>query len=297
MKQKNSQNLGFILVVIDMFVYGLFPVFAHFYVSTIDPLLFGGVTTLVGSIPLLLILEKRKKTADLYGPKFIKPLLMVAFLTTIANITFFLGTSLTSGINTGLLVQVEPFYAMLLGIFILGEIVGFGQFVATLVMVFGALVVAYKGFQKINVGDILILITPIFYQLSHVFSKKILNKVSDFYIVPVARLLFGGIALTLLAIILNPKAVSQLFILKNIFSIVFFGLIFRALDFSLWYGAIKRISVSKASAILPFAAAVSFIFSIIFLKESANIYQLIGFVLIMGGLIWISVLHLRSTKI
>lgn len=296
MKHLGNQNIGFGLVVADMFVYGLFPVFAHYFIATIDPILFGGITTLVGSIPLLLILHVKKKTTDLHSPVFTKPLLLIAFLTTIANITFFYGTGLTSGINTGLLVQIEPFYAMLIGIFLLGEVVGFGQFAATLIMVIGAIVVVYNGFQNLNLGDLLILITPIFYQLSHVVSKKILNKVSDVYIIPAARLLYGGIALTILALILNPQSISQLLNLKNIGSIVFFGLIFRALDFSLWYGAIKRIPVSKASAILPFAAAVSFFFSIIFLKETANMRQLIGLFLIFGGLLWVSILHIKDSK-
>lgn len=293
----SKETKGYFLVIVDMILYGMFPVFAHYFVATMDPLLFGGVATLVGSLPLLVILKRRNKLNDLYSKKFISPLMAVVILSTFANIFFFLGTKITSGINSGLLVQLEPFYAMILGVLFLGEVVGKGQFLATLLMVVGAVIVVYKGIAGLNLGDLFILITPVFYQISHIFSKKIINKVSDVFVIPTARMLYGGVILTLLALLINPSSIMQLMVTKNIIAILFFGFILRALDFSLWYAAIKTISVSKASAILPFAAAVSFFLSIFFLKEQASMRQYFGLFFILGGLIWLSSLHFKGSNI
>lgn len=293
---KDKEKTGFIFAVLDTITYGLFPVFAHYFVATMDPLLFGGVATLIGSLPLLAILKKRNKESEVYSSEFFKPLLQIAFLTTIANIFFFLGTKITSGINTGLLVQLEPFYAMILGIVLLKETMHKKQFAATFLMVVGAVIVVYKGVNNLNVGDIFILVTPIFYQLSHIISKRIINKVSDIYTIPAARMLYGGIALTTFALVLNPLSLSQLFNINNILALIFFGFIFRALDFTLWYEAIKRIPISKAAAVLPFAAAVSFFCSILFLNEKATFQQYTGLLLIMGGLLWLSFMQFKVKK-
>lgn len=104
---------------------------------------------------------------------------------------------------------------------------------------------------------------------------------------------YGGILLTVFAVIIHPNQVVQLFKVENIISILFFGFILRALDFSLWYEAMKRVPLSKLSAVLPVAAAVSFFLSIVFLKETANLKQYLGLGFILGGLVWMSYLQTK----
>lgn len=284
----NSQKIGLLLVIVDMILYGMFPVFAHYFVTKMDPLFFAGTATLAGSFPLLAILKSKKKIKEIYSKKFIKPLFGVVIASTFANGFFFLGTKLTSGINSGLLVQIEPFYAAVLAALFLGETIGLGQLIATALMVVGAVTVVFKGVSGLNLGDLLILVTPIFYQVGHIFAKRIIKKISDVYVIPAARTLYGGIILTILALVINPYSALQLLNLENVISILLFGFILRALDFTLWYSAIKRIPVSKASAVLPLAAGVSFFLSITFLKEQATLRQFMGLFFILGGLILLS---------
>lgn len=286
--KNREEKLGLALVILDMVLYGMFPVFAHYFVSKMDPLFFAGTATFVGSLPLVVILKTKRKLKEVYSKKFIKPLFAIVIASTFANAFFFLGTKMTSGINSGLLVQIEPFYAVVLAALFLGETIGFGQLVATSLMVIGSVIVVFKGVRALNLGDLFILITPIFYQIGHIFAKRIINKISDVYVIPAARTLYGGIILIVLALVLNPSSASQLLSLENIISIIFFGFILRALDFTLWYSAIKRITVSKASAVLPLAAGISFILSITFLKEQATLRQFMGLFFILGGLILLS---------
>lgn len=63
----------------------------------------------------------------------------VALFTAAGQAFLFIGTKLTSGVNTGLLLQVEPIYSLLLGVIFLGETMGGGQIGATLIMVIGAM--------------------------------------------------------------------------------------------------------------------------------------------------------------
>ncbi|MDP2861153.1 MAG: DMT family transporter [bacterium] len=250
----------------------------------------------MGSFPFLLKLKLQNQEKDLYSQKFIKSLLGIAILTTIGSFFYFVGTKYTTGINTGLLTQIEPFYAIVLSAIFLGEAVKRNQIMATLTMVLGAVVLVYKGLDQLNIGDILIVLAPMFFQASHIIAKKIMNKVSDTDVIPAARLLYSGLLLTIFALIVNPLSFQQLFFWQNVVSIMIFAFIFRALDFYLWYQAIKRISVPKASAVIPLAAAISFVGSVFFLKEIPDARQYVGLFLIMGALNWFSIIHLRQNN-
>ena len=291
-----SKKLGFLFAILDMGTFGLLPVVSHYFVATMDPLVFSGAATLIGSIPLIFWLGTKNKLNQLYSKKYLPNLLLLAVLSTIGSILYFVGTKFTSGLNTGLLTQIEPFYAILLAVIVLKEVIGKNQIFATLLMVLGAGIVIYKGAMGFNIGDILVLLSPLVMQVSHLFAKKVYEKHADSNLVPTARLLFSGLLLLLIAMFVSPSSLAQLLSVKVIISVVFFGIVFRCLDFVLWYQAISRISVSKASAVIPLAVAISFVGSVFFLKESVSGYQLFGLFFILGGLIWLSKIHLAEEK-
>ncbi len=296
-KEKNQKLLGLLLATLGMVVYGLFPVYSHAIVSTLDPLIFGGITTFIGSLLLVGAVQAKGNQKYLFSNnKYLGRLLIIAVLTGIATLLFFVGTKLTSGINTSLLSQVEPMYAVILASLFLGEAVGLGAMSAIIVIVIGAGGVVFKGFTAPNIGDILILATPIFYQLSHVVSKKIIHELPDANIIPAARLFYGGLLLTIFGIILHPTALMPFFTLGNILFVLLFALIFRTLDMFLWYQALVRIPLSIASALIPVSLIISFTGSLVILKEIPTIQQYLGLFAMLFGLVWISFLHVKSSQ-
>lgn len=290
----NKTKLGYTFAILDMVTYGFLPIAAHFFVQTIDPLLFGGLAMLVGSIPLLGILKKQNKIQDIFRHDLIKPFLAIAVILNFSTIVFLLGTKITSSINTGLLIQTEPIYAIIFGFIFLKEIVRFPQIVATLLMIAGACVVVFKGTFALNIGDLLILSAPIFNQTAHIIAMKAMKTKTNAMVLSGARLFFGGILLTIIAILIHPSSLIQLTDIHTVIAIIFFGIIFRALDVTLWYQALARIPLSKASALIPLAAAISFFGSIVILKETPGVHQYLGLFLIAAGLLWFSVLHLKN---
>lgn len=290
----NKQQVGFSFALIDMVTYGLLPVVSHYFVTTIDPLVFSGSACLIGSLPLIFILIKQGKINELFSKIFFTNLFVMSFLTTIGSILYFYGAKLTSGLNTGLLTQIEPFYAILLGLIIFNEKIKQDQFMATILMVFGAIIIVYRGSTGLNIGDALILLSPLATQISHLFAKKAYSANADSNTPPAARLLFSGIMLLAVSLIVNPVAINQLFSLDILLIVSLFGLIFRCLDFYLWYQAIARISVSQASAVIPVAVAVTFLSSVFIFKESVSPSQISGLVFITGGLLWLSKISLSK---
>lgn len=292
--KKRRENIGFFYAIVNSIIWGLYPVFTHYFVSYIDPLLFAGATYLVGSVPLLISLSIKNKVAEIYRPKLLRNFLLLATSMALGSLFFFFGTKFTSGINSGLLIQLEPFYAVVIGMLFLSEKIRRTQLLATFIMVIGAMVVSYKGIDAINLGDVLIVLAPIFYQIANMFVKKVITKTSVAAVVS-SSLLYSGILLVVLAIIFNPASFYQLLIVKNIVAVLVFGLFLRTLDFVTLYKALQYIPMSKTSALIPFSVIISFIGALVFLKEAATRQQYGGLFLILGGLLILAVLQLRKS--
>lgn len=294
--RNNKEIVGFGFAVLDMVTYGLLPVFSHYFVTQMDPLFFSGIVTVLGSLPLFARLKLKKKNFEIGPSPFLKPLLIIGILNAFATFLYFEGTKLTSGINTGLLTQLEPFFSIVLAAIFLGEALMINQLLATVLMVIGAAVIVYSKTSPLNLGDVMILSVPIFSQISHIFAKKVINKVSDVSVIPATRLLYSGVLLLILAVVVNPSSFGALLSPQNIISIILFAFIFRTLDQLFWYLALERIPLARTSAVLPLAVAISFVGSVLILKEVPLPKHYFGMLLIFGGLLWLTVLQFRASK-
>lgn len=155
-------------------------------------------------------------------------------------------------------------------------------------MILGAVILVYRGTTHFNLGDVLIILATLFYQLSHLFSKSIIRKLSDLTIIPAVRLFIGGLILIFISAFIHPASFGALGSVKVWGSIIVTALVFRTLDLETWYTAMKYLPLSKLSALLPLSAAVSFLGAVVILKETPNAAHFIGFFLILIGLIWLS---------
>lgn len=288
-----QETAGLLYGILGMVTWGLVPVLGHSFAVTMDPLLFGGLATLAGCVPLIGILRRQGISSEVWAPEYRKPLLLIGLLTGLSTAMFFVGTSLTSGMHSGLLLQLEPFYSMVLAAVLLGEVVLAQEAAAASLMVLGAAVVMHRGGGAWNAGDILIALSPILQQLSHVVTKGIIGRVSSPTVIPAARLLYSGLFVTGLAVVRDPAVLRQLAVPANLAGILAFGLVFRALDCWLWYAAIARIPLSRASALIPLSVLISFSGSIAILGERAHGRQIAGLLLILGGMAWFSRIQLK----
>jgi len=277
-------NKTYLVLLLGMVLWGLFPIITHRFVSSLDPMLLVSISTLTASIPFFILLFAKKEINQFFSVKYLKTLLGVAFFTAAGQGLLFIGTKLTSGTNTGLLLQVEPIYSLILGTILLGEILKKGQIGATLAMVIGAVTIVYKGGVNINSGDILILLSPLMFQISHLIGKKLLNKKIDVNLILASRQFYGGTILLVFAFLTNRSAIS-LFNVNIITTGLCLGM-FTAVVALCWYSSIKKIPVSVASSFIPLTALVSLAASALFLKEVISVQQLIGFFFIVGGMLW-----------
>lgn len=277
-------NTTYLVLLLGMTLWGIYPLFTHKFVLTLDPLFLVSISSLIASIPFFIKLLVKKEFNQLFFKKNLTTLLFIGLFTAIGHGFLFVGTKFTSGVNTGLLLQVEPIYSLILGIIFLGEIIIGGQIGATLLMVMGAIAIVYKGGVNLNLGDILVLLAPLMFQISHAVAKKLLNKGADIYLILAGRQFYGGLMLLSFAFIMN-KSIINLFNFTNFINASYLGLFLSAIALC-WYASIKKIPVSKASSFLPFTALVSLLGSVFFLKETISVQQYIGFFFIISGMLW-----------
>ena len=278
-------NITYLILTFGMVLWGMYPILTHKIVLNLDPLFLVSVSMLIASVPFIVQLILKKEYKQLFSQKILKTLIPVALFTAAGQAFLFAGTKLTSGVNTGLLLQVEPVYSLILGAIFLGEMIGGGQIGATLVMVIGAMAIVYKKEgMNINFGDLLILLSPLMFQISHAIAKKLLNKGIKISLILAGRHLYGGVMLIIFSFITNTSIIN-LFNFNNLKTASYLGLYLSLLAF-LWYSSIKKIPVSVASSFLPLTALVSLLGSVFFLKETISVQQYIGFFLIAGGIIW-----------
>ncbi len=284
-------NKTYLILFLGMTLWGLLPLFTHKYVMTIDPLFLVSISTITASIPFFILLLAGKQIRNFFSINFLKDIFWVATLTAIGQGLLFIGTKLTSGTNTGLLLQSEPIYSLILGAIFLGEIISGGQILATLFMVLGAMAIVYRGGSSLNLGDIFILLSPLMFQMSHLMGKKLLNRKISVNMILAGRQFFGGLILVFFTLITSKSTV--VFNIHNFGVGLYLGML-TAIVALCWYSSIKKIPVSTASSFLPLTALVSLLGSVFFLKEIVGIQQYIGFFLIVGGMIWQANLHVHK---
>ncbi len=269
-----------------MILWGMYPIFTHHFVESVDPFFLVAITTLFSSIPFMVKIAFQKKLRTIFSQKTLLQLIPVALFAGVGHLFLFVGTSITTGINTGILLQIEPAYALLIGIILFHEKFKKQRFFATLIMVIGAMFIVYKGTAMPNTGDVLVLLTTLMYQLSHSFAKKLLNKKIDSAIILCGRQLIAGIILISIFGTTNSSFIKFIQTPSYIWIGFYLGFYLAAVTF-IWYAALRKMPLSVASSFLPLTAVVAFLGSVFFLKENINSNQIIGFVFIISGMIWL----------
>jgi drug/metabolite transporter (DMT)-like permease len=283
MRKFSEETIGVILVMASILFYGLQPIVSKYIVNTVNPLFTVTISVLFASIIPFFILVKRGMVRELVSRESMVYLFLISFSgSVIALILFLIGVGMTSGISASLLLQIEPIYSALLGFFILKEAVGRGQVFAMFLVIIGVAIIFYNGSLQVNYGDVLILATPLFYQISHLVVKKVMNKIEEdviiagrfVYAVPILLVISTLAGANQFEVLLKPLYLSLLLLLG----------VSWALGYILWIKALKRINLSKATVIVAPYPILSVILAWVMLSEVPSVYQITGLVLVLVGI-------------
>lgn len=264
------------------------PAVARLTTGHASPLAVAAASNLVAGLAALALLAARRELRWLADRRRAWRLLAIAALGTgAAHLLLYEGASRTSAIVTTLCLQIEPAYSLLLSWLVLGHRPTPRRVGATLLILGGiALAIGAAAVERWR-GVWFLLATPLCWQASHLIVLRGLAGVPA-VILTSARYAYGGLLLA--ALWLAADGTASLPALDVLWSLapllILQGLVLSYGGTLLWYIAIARIDLARATAIVvPSIPLLSLIASLFILGEVATARQWIGVVVTAIGIL------------
>lgn len=284
----SQERIGLIWAALCALNGAFVPAVARLTSQGTDPLSVALFTTLFAAVAALLSLAVRGRLRELVRTDHVTSLVAVGTLgTTCAFLLFFAGAARSSAVEIVLCLQVEPAYSLVLAWVFLGHRPTPRRILATGLLLLGiALAVGSRGLS-ISSGIGLLLLTPICWQVSHLIVFRRLLGVSP-EILTAARYVYGSAMLLALWLWRQgdgaPATLHQIFPLLPHLAVQ--GVILSYVGTLFWYGAVVRLDLARATAIVvPSVPLLSLAASFLLLGEVPSAAQWVGLVLAGSGVL------------
>ncbi len=221
-------------------------------------------------------------------------LLLIATLETLATLLFFMAIkTVENPAAVSFLANINPLFVTTLGIFLLHERFNTYEFVGMVITLSGALMISYRGDSSMRQffisGTEYVWLSGIIFSFSNIIAKKNIDKLDPSFLAMARILMLFGLSLAVLLYIGLPFAIP-VSAFKNVAIGSVLGPFLTAL---LGYISMKYIEVSKASIVRSvrslFVLAGAFLYFGLFPTK----IQIVGGLLTMAGVVFISLGKLR----
>lgn len=264
------------------------PAVAKLTTAGADALFVATATTVVAGVCAFAALAWRGEVRRLFARQQLPALVGIGTLgTAITFLLFFEGARRTSAIETALCLQIEPVYSLFLARIFLGHPLAPRRLAAVGAIVVGiALAMNPSGFSG-WVGNALLLVTPLGWQISHLIVLRGLGAVAP-HTLTGARYVYG--AAVLAAVWFASGGVARLpetgELVRLLPVLVVQGAVLSYVGTLLWYQAIQRLDLARCTSIVvPSIPLLSMGASFLLLGEVASPRQWIGLVLTVCGVL------------
>lgn len=200
------------------------------------------------------------------------------------------GLRYTTATNASIYALTAPIFIILIAVFFLHERVTFKKVLGVLLAICGIiLVMGPEQLIKFSLkghllGDILVLMSFMFWAIFTVYGRKLTIKVKALELTS-GMTIFG--ALTMLPVSLWEISKNNfsynLITLKSILAIVFLGLTCSFLATIFYIQALEKAESQKVGIFMYVVPLITYIVATLFLGEKAGILLLIGSILVMSG--------------
>lgn len=277
-------------------IIGFAPVFGGMSVKVIDNILLVFLASIMGFLYFVPYLIKNKAHKTLFNKNNFLPFLLIAnFGSALPFCCLLYALKFTTPANTAILNQFELLYSFIFSALFLKEKITFKQVLASLLIVFGGVVLMAGSVKNINIkGDLIVILSVWMFQVSHIAAKKLSANIPC-QVLAVAKNLY---ALPLMAVLLVMYS-SDIFIKPGIalYGVLFYmGFIRYGLSYLLWFWAIEKLDLAKVTAIALSYPALTLILSCLFGYDKLTLYNICGLVLSMFGALWLSKIMHKEKK-
>lgn len=268
-------------VVVGKLITNSLPIFLSSFLS----LLVASLLFLPSIIPLI---KSRTLTRSDYFYLGLQALLG----TVLYRIFFFIGLKYVDASFAGILSALQPAMISFLAVMFLRENlqmkekIGIGLAVLGLLVAYLSNKVTLTYSSGLLIGTLLVLLAVFGEACFSVFAKKLNKQVSPMAIAGMVTFISCVLSLpTAVYDILNFDVSS--ISLFGIGLILYYGIFLTYISFILWFSGLKNVNASIAGIFTALVPVSGILLSIIFLKESPNLYELIGGLLIIISIIMV----------
>lgn len=207
------------------------------------------------------------------------------------NVFFLAGVKFSTATNATLINAIYPGMTAIFLFFLYKEILQKVKVIGILLSLLGVVVVVAKGSLAVilglsfNLGDIFLLLTAITWPLYTIINRRLAGSYSPIVITAYSGLI-GSILFLPTALILEPFPIR----LTNISSAVLFNLIYitvftGVLSYIWWNQGVIKLGSNRAAVFMNIVPLAGIIFAVFLLGEHIVVSQIVGGVLIIGGII------------
>lgn len=264
------------------------PGVARLATGQIDPLSVAAVTTLFAAVAAAIVLGVRRELGLLLRRDHVGRLILIGMLgTALAFFFYFEGVRRTSAIDAVLCLQIEPVYSILVSWLVLGHRPTLRRVGAVAVLLAGIWIAVRGGGLRDPLGVGLLLVTPLCWQASHLVVLRGLRGV-DPLVLTGARYLYGGLLLAAGWLASGGAARlpagPELATLLPVLAVQ--GVVLSYAGTLLWYQAIARLDLARATAIVvPSVPVLSLLVSFVLVGEVPTAAQWLGTALTVAGVV------------
>jgi drug/metabolite transporter (DMT)-like permease len=283
----NTKQLGVATILLASIMWAIEPILAKFSYENSDFLHTTAIRALFAAITAFIYILVTRKAPLKLTKQQLSPIIYIAVVgSLIADFMYYIALSQIPVINAVIIGHMQPIFIIAFGFFLLktDKLTKFDYFGVFLMILSGLLVTTSTmdnllAFKLGTIGDLIVLCATIAWATSAIVMKKYLTKM-DAGVITFYRFFFGA-----LVFMTYLGATSSLFI-ANIFQVCI-GVII-GVGTILYYEGLKRLKAAQVSGLelsAPFFAA---ILAFLFLNEVMTVMQIIGIVLLFGGVYFIS---------
>lgn len=290
MQRSVSMGLAYAMITGSVILWASANVAVKFALHDLPPFTLGALRFLLTSLVLVSILGWREKGLHLPKRKDWWMLVWLGFVGTfLTNVFFFVGLNYTTASNGSLIMAGSPIVITALSFLVLKEKMHLGQLAGVIASFIGVVVVITNGLgtfstkPSLNIGDIILIGSPICWGLYVIFSKKILEHMSALALVTYSAIISTVFFIPPMIFEITRSNTIVHFTIPGLLAIGYMGLVAFPLSSFWWNRGLNVMGAGRSGIFMNGIPIVTMLLSVLFLGETITFSHIVGAILVIGG--------------
>lgn len=295
---KISKSWGIPAVLFAVFVWGISFVCTKVVLTDLPPVSIAFFRQFIAIVPLVFLVRSKKENF-----KIQKNELLIFILATFFGIVLYFyfenkGLTLTTASNASMLVSAVPAFVLISESIFKRTKIALSSLLCVIASILGVYFVIFDSgtpdFSSDTIIGNLLILCALFSWIVYTFlSDKLGKKYSSLKMTTLQT--FFSIPL-FTPFILDEVKYWQIPSTISVFNLIFLGVFCSALAYVFYLFGIKTLGPVLPSALLNLIPVVTIFTGVLFLNESISPFQIIGTILIIGSLSFLSLMRLKKDK-